>query len=320
MRTCILLAGLLAGDVGRTGRAFDPEHCKLLQRIPLGKGTGYALAFSPDGRHLAVGCDEGVTFVLAARSWEVRHRLQGHTGGVYGVAFSPDGRLVGSAGARDEAIRLWTVETGESAGTIKTDKGVLYRMAFQPAGDVVLGACQGESAVAWALGGGPRRGALPGHREFSYACCFRADGRRAATSDSRGTLRVWRTDTWELVREIPGRGGTVYALSFSRDGRGLLSGGREGHLALWDVESGRELLTFRGHTGEVRGAVFTPDGRHVISAADTTVRIWDAARGTELRSLPREDDGMAFELAVHPSGTWFALTGSDGAVHIYGRD
>ena len=60
-------------------------------------GAGETLAYSPDGRRIAVGGDGTVTVWDAATGRELL-TLRGHTGLVLGVAYSPDGRRIASAG------------------------------------------------------------------------------------------------------------------------------------------------------------------------------------------------------------------------------
>jgi WD40 repeat protein len=68
-----------------------------------------AVAFSPDGRFLAVSSMDRtiqVWDVPGARRCGVLH---GHTGAVYALAFSADSRRLASGGF-DRSVRLWDLE------------------------------------------------------------------------------------------------------------------------------------------------------------------------------------------------------------------
>ncbi|HWB07816.1 MAG TPA: M56 family metallopeptidase [Pirellulales bacterium] len=75
----------------------------------------YSVAFSPDGRIFAQGCDNGIIAL-----WDVKGRkklaiLTGHSALVRCLAFSPDGNTLASGGD-DSSVKLWSVEAkGERA-------------------------------------------------------------------------------------------------------------------------------------------------------------------------------------------------------------
>ena len=81
-----------------------------------------ALAVSPDGRLLAIGCSypfawhvreypPASAYVIGLGDGKVRHELVGHREWVLAVAFRPDGKCLATLGA-EGTIRVWDTESG----------------------------------------------------------------------------------------------------------------------------------------------------------------------------------------------------------------
>jgi WD40 repeat protein len=72
-----------------------------------------ALAYSPDGKLLATGGNEGVVKVWDTNSGKQILALRGHTSRIWSASFSPKGSRL-ATGSEDGTLRIWNLETGET--------------------------------------------------------------------------------------------------------------------------------------------------------------------------------------------------------------
>jgi WD40 repeat protein len=95
--------------------------------------SGFPASFSPDGKLLAIGCQDD-----AIRLWEVSTAtsvgtLTGHKQSVYTVAFSPDGKTLATA-SDDSTLKFWNVATQQELLSITRLGGGLRALTFSPDG------------------------------------------------------------------------------------------------------------------------------------------------------------------------------------------
>ncbi len=79
--------------------------------LSFGQPTGgipYDLAFSPDGKRLAVGSSDGIARVFDTATGQELHTLSGHTSLIGSVAFSPDGTRLATS-STDGTTKVWNV-------------------------------------------------------------------------------------------------------------------------------------------------------------------------------------------------------------------
>ncbi len=91
----------------------------------------FALAFSPDGRFVAVGSEKVQLYELA--SGRAALTLPGHTLMVNALAFSADGKLIVS-GSEDGGAKLWNAQTGELLATLISANGGADWLVVTPEG------------------------------------------------------------------------------------------------------------------------------------------------------------------------------------------
>jgi len=105
-----------------------------------GRGFVDDVAFSPDGKTLALASRSGNVQLWNVATGELLESVKGHSGAVSAVAFSPDGRTLAS-GSFDQTVRLWNVPTRRElmqldAGSVEL--GSVLSLAFSPDGKRLL--------------------------------------------------------------------------------------------------------------------------------------------------------------------------------------
>lgn len=115
-----------------------------------------------------------------------------------------------------------------------------------------------------------------------------ASGKRLATADVDGTIRIWDLETGRLRSELrQSESGMAPYLEWSADGRHLLGAGSE--VVLWDVETKTKVWTSQ-QSGQAIRPMFSPDGSHVAGGIDSTAYVWDAKTGAEVWSSSAHGD------------------------------
>jgi WD40 repeat protein/tetratricopeptide (TPR) repeat protein len=107
------------------------------------------VAFSPDGKILAMASREGSVLLWDVAGGKLLATLKGHSSAVSAVVFSPDGRTLATGGG-DQTVRLWNVETRRElmqldAGDIEL--GDVETLAFSPDGKHLLAGGRTNSAI-----------------------------------------------------------------------------------------------------------------------------------------------------------------------------
>jgi eukaryotic-like serine/threonine-protein kinase len=281
-----------------------------------GPTSPHAVAFHPDGRHVAGGCSDGSVEIWDVSASRVVKTLRGHDSYVFSVAFSPDGRRAASASA-DRTIRLWDLDAGfeifKKPGHIGDLVGMAYAVALSPDGRHLAAGQEDGSAVIWDAGTGREVKRLPGHENTAGCLAFSTDGRLFVTGSWGGVVRVWDADTYQLrflKREHTHR---ITALAFHPNGQWLATASFDRTIKIWDLRSGDLLHDWRAHPSGISGLAFTPGGERLFSIGveDKNIKIWDPLIQREVLNL-RGHTVWGSSLAASSDGLRLASAGRNG--------
>ncbi|KAH7198934.1 uncharacterized protein B0J16DRAFT_360547 [Fusarium flagelliforme] len=214
--------------------------------------------------------------------------------------FSPD-QTVLALTFRDGSVGTWRVETGECL-TLSRFQPNAFGISFSPDLELIISTGVGTTASLWA--NHPRETDPKSSRDRwdpIVSVVLSSDYSLAASFSSRGSVKVWHTDTCNCIfqfdtglqEQISGLETTLDLLHFTKDNRYLFAAWAtaikqlnlylddrhqwDGHFRGWDLIKGQEIIGLKTniHAARSRGSavLITPNDRWIIFACDQNVTI-----------------------------------------------
>ncbi len=307
-----------------------------------------ALAFSPDGKRLAVATrkSEDVSHKGGTVNfWDVEtEEMAGNVreylpGDVAGVTFSPNGKYLAlvSWGTLEPGHLTLVNEYGTPLWRKEAHRNEAQAVIFSPDGKtIVTGGCREFSRTKevysevkfWDALTGKEGRLLEGKGEV-FALAFSPDGRYLAVgcgssgsgasfrSEEAGRVEVYDVSTGNLLWKQGAHGTAVLSVAFSPDGKSLATCGKSNTIRVWDTLTGQSKTTLSGEGNQVSGVVFHPNGQMLVSAgSDTKITLWDIKTGATVRQLTGQGQSI-HTLALYAKGNVLASGSLDGRVHLW---
>jgi len=214
---------------------YDANSLTRVSSFNVKYGDVKDLAFSPDGKKLAVGVSTGMIDIVDPETWKVEQQLKSDFGFVGQIAWSPSGHLLAVANWQGLS-HLLDATTGQILARFHDHAGKIRGLVFSPDGRFLASSAQDmtfclyEVATAKLLRREETDASMP-------SLAFSKDNRTLFTGDYVDRLRLWDIPTMSNYHSCIARGGAgayAAAMSPNRDQLGVAH--RDGTALIWDCK------------------------------------------------------------------------------------
>ncbi|QGF23851.1 PD40 domain-containing protein [Raineyella fluvialis] len=291
---------------------------RVLATLSSGPGTTYAAVFSPDGRTLYAGMQNG-----SIRRWDISTPTAPHEmpalatqqDPVLALTIDPTGTRLATAGAK--GVARWVLD-GDRATLLGplTTLSAVQAVAFSPDGQwLAAGESRGRRVSRWRLDGDTATAQAPltGFTSWINDVHFSSDGARVLVASSDQSMREFDQTTGAQLRSYP-HPAVVSAAIYARDH--LVSAASDGTVRWWPRV---DPVFTHFATGLFQVSADTT-GTHLLSSVDRTgsIAAWDLADPSRPRRLP--DPETSAPDGSHPAGDYEVVTAvlADGSAVLGG--
>ncbi len=293
--------------------------------VRMGKGrigdSDRAIAFSPDGRLLAVASGTGV-WIYTVEDLEVAALLP--AGRVISLSFSSDGATLASGGMSRgyTDLRLWDVASATNTNTFTFETRMLPYLVPSPDGKTFIfvsgsGMLQRLDLATGSLTSAALTGIVD-NWGFGISMSYSPDGKTLATASRSGSaVLLWDIATLTQIATLEGHEREVRSVSFSPDGKILASGSGDGTVLLWHVPSRTIAAAPLDNGWQPLCVAFSPDGTTLAYGTyNGSVPVWDAMTRQRIATFDRHK-GEVRAIAYSPDGATLATASDDGNVFLW---
>lgn len=300
------MIAVIVYDYGQDVQMWDTKTWTLKDKLRGYDQRAMDLAFSPDGRTIAIADMDQTTQLWDVDTMTLKCRLEGSTDDpgnegteFFNLAYSPNGDTF-AIGAGDGTIRLWDTATGKHLQTLIGSITLAGGYAFSSDGNTLATRSFSNTVWLWDVTTGRQKATLEEGIGMMGENITYSPNRNVLAIPAWNGLQLWDTATGKRKVTLD-HTFQVENYAFTPDGRTIAVVGQPENqvwkVRLLDLTTGKQKHALE-HSDAVESIAFNPDGRTIATVtADNTVRVWDSTTGTDKYMLEHTDSvvGVSYD-------------------------
>jgi WD40 repeat protein len=311
-----------------SGNALKDPALALGSKAARARAIVWSLAFSPDGRQLAIGQQGIDRSPSILRVWDLERRRDvscfQHPEGFRSIAFSRNGRFL-AAGNFDGTLTTLAFDHWNTLHRIE-HKGSAINSVVCVSSPSTFAVGDWDGWIRFYEPTGIANGPPLKYPARIWSLAVNPDESMLAVGGDAKTIQIYDLPSRQLKATLAGHSHSVKSLDFSPDGKLLASAGGD-TVRVWDTFTWEGSGQHIHHNPEMLCVRFSPDGK-LLAVSDgesdlphykllpTAIILWDVASRGDVHWL-RGHTNSIWALAFSPDGKTLASGSADQTVKFW---
>jgi WD40 repeat protein/mono/diheme cytochrome c family protein len=287
-----------------------------------------ALAFSPDGAHIAVSAYREILLIPSSGTAPAK-RLGGLSERFHGLAFSADGRMLVATGgtpARFGEVQVWDTAAAKLLRSMTVTGDTVFGGSLSPDGSTVAVGGSDNTVRLLDVNSGKELQKIGNHENWVLGTVFSRDGKRIVSVARDRAAKLTDTATGAFLENINLLRGELTAVARHPAKDIVVIGGEERVPYVYMMDRPKNMkiaddTTLVHKLERQQGAIFalawSPDGKYLaVAGASPEVVVYDAESGARAAACSGHKAGI-YAVAWSPDSRTLATGGFDGLLRLY---
>jgi WD40 repeat protein len=287
-----------------------------------------ALAFSPDGKKLAVSGNREI-LIHSLDGAAPPQRLPGLSDRILSRVFWKDGSTLVAAGgtaARFGEIQIWDVASGKLRRSLTVTGDTIFGASISPDASRIAVGCTDNSVRIVDAASGKELFKIGNHENWVLGTIFGVDGKRIVSVGRDRAAKLTDATSGAFLENVNLLRGELAAIARNPTKDIVVIGGddRVPYIYMMDraqnmkiADDSTLIRKLERQDGSIAALAWSEDGTHIaVGGASPEVTVYDADSGKRTASSKGHRAGI-YAVAFSPDGETLATGGFDGEVRLY---